>query len=76
MLVLIVLFFSEMYISYYGIILDLFSITLYFVVQTDGMVCAGVWCVPILGSGVLILCSTLGGVGVSSHDDAGSLFVY
>ena len=58
--------FDRMSISYCGIILNFFSLELYLVVIADGMVGAGVWCVPTLGSGALILSSTLGGTGVST----------
>ena len=50
-----------MFISFCGIILILFSWDLYIVVVVDGMVGAGVFSVPTLGDGEVILCAPLGG---------------
>ena len=63
-----------MSISSCKIILSLFSMSLCLFVQADGMVGACVWCVPNLGSGTLILRSTLGGLGVSTFGGDGCLY--
>ena len=58
--------FSRMYISSCGIILALLYLALYLVVWEDGMVGAGVWCVPTLVYAALTLRSTLGVARVST----------
>ena len=65
--------FDKIYISYFGVILDFFYLALYLFVRADDMVGAGVWCVPALVSGSLILNSTPGGVGVYTLGGAVSL---
>ena len=53
--------FSRMSISSCGILFYIFYLTLYLVVQSDGMMGVCVSCVPTIESGVLIFCFALGG---------------
>ena len=66
---------DKMYIYSCGIILDFLSLELYLVAKEDGMIGAGVWCVPTLGDGELIMRYTLGGTGVYTLGGSGSLAV-
>ena len=50
-----------MKISSCGILFDLPYLDLYHVLQADGMVGSGVWCVTTIGAGELILRPTLRG---------------
>ena len=63
---------DKIFISYFGIIIVLLSQYLHHVVRADGMVGTGIWSVPTLEDGAVILHATIGGTEVSTFGGAGS----